>query len=212
MKQRFTEITKNKWLATAGWVLLGALIVLAVRFVTYSPPETTHYHANYAVYINGVREEFKAPQYYQDVTACSAEESNNPKTRTHMHNNINDVIHVHDKAATWGQFFENIGWTLGKTSIITGDGTVYTENEQNKLHLILNGQDYTSLGGIANMVINSEDKLLVSYGNESTSTAMDQYKKISSSAAGSNQHPDPKTCKGSGPDHATLRDRFKNLF
>lgn len=211
MKQRFTEITKNKWFAVAGWVLLGALVVLAIRFATYTPPETTHYHANYAVYINGAREEFKAPQYYQDVTACSAEESNNPKTRTHMHSNINDVIHVHDKAATWGHFFENIGWTLGKASIITGNGTVYTENDQNKLHLILNGQDYTSLGGIANMTINSEDKLLISYG-ESTIDVMDQYKKINGSATQANQHPDPKTCKGSGNHHTTLGDRFKSLF
>lgn len=195
-----------------AYVLLGAVIILAIRFATYNPPVATHYHANYAVYINGVREDYKGPQYYEDVAACSTQESNNPKTRTHMHSNINDVIHVHDKASTWGHFFSNIGWTLGNSSITTRDGTTYSEDANNKLHIILNGQDYTGLGGITNMVINSEDKLLISYGNESTQQAMQKYKMMGSSAQKANDHPDPKACTGRDDRSDSFADRLRHMF
>src|SRR5665811_1399619 len=98
-----------------------------------------------------------------------------PMGRSHMHDNVNDVVHVEDHAVTWGQFFTNIGWTMGPTFIASPDGTIYSENGGNKLHLILNGQDYTDLGGLQNTVISDRDKLLVSFGNLSGSELMKQY-------------------------------------
>jgi hypothetical protein len=38
---------------------------------------------------------------------------------------------------------------MGPTAIISPDGTVYSENGNSKLHLLLNGQDYTDFGGFA---------------------------------------------------------------
>src|SRR5690242_12924059 len=51
-------------LAVAGvGFLLGILWLVGMRFLTVTPTET-HYHANFAVYINGTREEFKSFAYY----------------------------------------------------------------------------------------------------------------------------------------------------
>lgn len=210
MKNTIQRVKESKLLSAVGYVLLGALLVMAIRLVTYSPVAHTHYHANFAVYVNGQREEFKSPMYYQDVNTCSAEGSDNPKVRTHMHDEVNDVIHVHAKAVTWGQFFENIGWSLSGSSLITKDGTVHTETDQNKLHIVLNGQDYTGLGSIANRVIGDKDRLLISYGSEDMDKVMAQYETVARNAAKYNAANDPKSC-GSG-DHGGFGERLKSVI
>jgi predicted lactoylglutathione lyase len=114
-----------------------------------------------------------------------------------MHDNVNNVVHVEDHAVTWGQFFQNLGWNMGPTYIINKDGTIYQENGNNKLNLILNGQDYTDFGGLQNTVINDKDKLLVSFGDESQSTLKQEYNAISSTAKHYDETPDPASCSGS---------------
>src|SRR5512146_2323216 len=124
-------------------ILIGALLVLGIRFFTYRA-DSVHYHANFAVYINGQRENFKNPIYYTE-TACGGSESSEmmtPYERAHMHDKVNDVVHVEDEAVTWGQFFDNLAWPIGPNFIQKSDGTIYAENGANKLNIILNGQDY----------------------------------------------------------------------
>src|SRR5436190_1007345 len=89
-------------LAIIAAVLAGALLVLAIRFINYKPTNT-HYHANFAVYINGQREQFNGPTYYEEESmgSCTTDKEMIPADRAHMHDNENDVIHVHDKAVTW---------------------------------------------------------------------------------------------------------------
>src|SRR5438309_6592742 len=104
----FTKLPflKNKWFLFGAGFVLGVLALLVVRFATYNPPQV-HYHANFALYINGQREEFKGAQYYQEVAICTTNGITIPQQRAHMHDGINSVLHVHDHAVTWGQFFEN---------------------------------------------------------------------------------------------------------
>src|SRR4051794_34250581 len=111
MNRRLYILRNPVFLLVTG-AILGALVLLGIRFFSYSP-EHVHYHANFAVYLNGAREEFKGSQYYQEVNVCSADGNISlPQQRTHMHENINSVIHVHDHAVTWGQFFNNLGWSV----------------------------------------------------------------------------------------------------
>lgn len=200
----------SRWVLLVLGVLLGALIVLAIRFATYTPANHVHYHANFAVYIHGQHEQFKDPSYYQEVAICSADVGDNPKARVHMHDNVNDVIHVHDAGVTWGNFFENIGWSLSSTALINKSGTVYAEDAQNKLHLVLNGQDYTDLGGLANTVIRDKDRLLISYGDEDQATVMAQFKTVAKTAAKVDQQTDPKSC--GGQEDTGFSGRLHHLF
>lgn len=196
-------------------LLLGALIILGIRVATYEPEKKIHYHANFAVYINGQREQFKNPTLYEETTMCTNskeedESSANPNERAHMHDKVNNVVHVEDAAVTWGDFFQNLGWTLGETAIIDDQGNVYQEQGADKLHIILNGQDYTDLGGIQKRVIKDEDKLLLSFGDESDPTVMAQYKAIPGTAKHYDITQDPKSC--SGQDGTTMRDRMEHMF
>jgi hypothetical protein len=189
-------------------LILGVLLICGIRFATYAPKHT-HYHANFAVYLNGQRETFKDPSYYEDVAACTAYDNITPAERAHMHGNVNNVVHVHDDAVTWGQFFENLGWYIGDDFIKT-DKQMYLADGANKLHIMINGQDYTNLTAITNRVIGDQDKLLVSFGDISTTALKQEYSGIKNEAKKADETQDPASC--SGHQSPGFTERLKHLL
>lgn len=183
------------------------LIALAIRFFTYDAGYV-HYHANFAVYINGQQEKFEGSTYYEEETACKAETHMTPEDRVHMHDDVYDVVHVHDHAATWGHFFENLGWGLGKNYIKSRD-MLYQNNNGSSLGIILNGQNLTGISSVTDQVIGNEDKLLLNFGNVSKDELQKKYKAIPDTAREHNQEDNPASC--SGPSATTFSDRLKNL-
>lgn len=203
--KRIKGIGVKRWILFVSGLLIGVLIILAIRFFTYAPTQV-HYHANFAVYINGKQEEFKAATYYQPETACtSTNDIVRPEQRAHMHDNINSVVHVHDHATSWGQFFENLGWYVGPDFIRTANGTMYTENGNNLLHVIIDNQDYTDLTPITNMVIQDKSRVLISYGDISDSQLKQEFEKIPSTAAKNDSDKDPSSCSGNEPTTTSIR-------
>lgn len=201
---------QNKWVMFGLGLTVGVLALLVIRFATYSPIQV-HYHANFAVYINGQREEFKDKSYYQEVAVCSSTNNiSRPEERAHMHENINSVVHVHDHATTWGQFFENLGWVVGPDFIQTADGTLYKAHDAVKLNIIINGQDYTDLQSITNLVIKDDAQLLVSYGELSSAQLATEFKTVATTANHYDHNKDPASCSGS--QKITTKDRLHHLF
>lgn len=198
----------SRWAYLVYGLLLGALVILGIRFFTYNPHKV-HYHANFAVYINGQQEPFKDPTYYEEVKICNAQGVLTPQARVHMHDEDAGVIHVHDDAVTWGQFFENLGWEIGPDFLHTRD-QLYTADDTNKLNIVLNGQNLTGLTDITDQVIQDKDRLLVSFGTISQTTLDGEYKTVPNNAAKFDTQKDPSSC--SGADTVTISDRFKNLF
>lgn len=191
-------------------LLVGAFALLVIRYTTYSPVRV-HYHANFAVFINGQREYFKSPRYYQEVAICSAKQGIHlPQQRAHMHDNVNSLIHIHDHAVTWGQFFENLGWIVGPNYVQKDDGTMYMTTNETKLHILLNNQDYTDLTPITNSVINDKDRLLISYGAVDNNTLQQEYNTIPRSAEQYDATKDPASC--SGVEKITPSERLHHLF
>lgn len=185
--------------------LLGVLWLVAMRFVSYKDPNV-HYHANFALYINGQRDQFDNFTFYEEVQSCGSDEVNNPATRVHMHDRINHVVHVHDAAATWGHFFANLGYTLGNDSLKT-DGGMLTDGSGGKLRFILNGQES---GNITNTTIRSEDALLIDFGNDDDAALQSRYNQITRDAAEYNKRNDPSSCTGTKP--VTFMERLKQAF
>lgn len=203
-------VARNRWVILVLGFLVGVLVILSVRYVAYSP-EQVHYHANMAVYINGQREEFKDAKYYQEVAVCSStDDIKLPKQRAHMHDNVNSVVHVHDHAVTWGQFFENLGWYVGPDFIQTDVGTLYKAEGASKLNIIINGDDYTDIQAVTNMIIADESRLLISFGERTEKQLADEYRMVSSSAHKYNHIQDPASCSGS--HKITPKDRMQHLL
>ena len=189
-------------------LLIGVLVLLAVRFITYKP-DSVHYHANFAVYINGQREEFKGPQYYEEFSTASCSSDGpkiDPRERVHMHGNINDVVHVHDDLVTWGNFFQNLGWGISDNYLAVPD-TIYQNNDQAKLTFVLNGKQIDS---IANKIINDRDRLLISYGNNTQQSLDQQFKTVASSAQKYDESKDTAACGSNAAP--TTRQRLNHLI
>lgn len=197
------KLNKKITLGVLSGFVIGCLFLVAIRFVSYKD-DTVHHHANFELYVDGKRDEFKSFTFYEEVQACSSDAVNNPKIRVHMHNQENSVVHVHAPAVTWGHFFANLGYTLGGKVIKTDSG-VYVDGENGKkLTFVLNGKDVTD---ISNKVIDSEDALLINYGDENSEALKVRYDSIDKSADEYNQRDDPSGCKGGS--NATFMDKLK---
>lgn len=185
--------------------LFGAFSAFCVRFVLVQKHDT-HYHANFALFVNGERDEFKNFTFYEEIAACSSEQLNDPHTRVHMHDSISHVVHVHDKAATWGAFFANLGYTLGNAVLVTNSG-VFVDGQGGELSFRLNGETVST---IANEVIESEDVLLIEYGSDNVAALDAHYNKIVQDADDYNKRTDPSACTGGKTE--TFGDRFKRTL
>lgn len=186
-------------------LLAGALLAFSLRFVLVNN-EVVHYHANFALYINGQQDEFKSFTNYEEVAACSGENTFDPKSRTHMHEQVNSVIHVHDAGATWGHFTANLGYSLSNNLIETQQG-IFQKTDTSKLRFILNGE---AVDSIANQTIRSEDRLLIDYGSDSDAIVMQRYANVANSAHENNEKPDPQSCSGGAKE--SLKNRFKRTL
>lgn len=200
------RIPKRLILALTAGFVAGVIWLIAVRFLTYKS-DAVHYHANFAVFINGERETFDNFTFYEEVASCNADELGNPKTRVHMHDKVNYVVHVHDNAATWGHFFANLGYTFGNDVMKTDKDTFISGTDEKELRFILNGQETES---IANQTIRSEDVLLVDYSEGTTQELMERYNGIQHDAGEYNLRDDPASCKGS--QHLTFGERLKEAI
>lgn len=195
-------------LVSSGLVL-GAGALLGIRFATYDNAPI-HYHANFAVYINGQREEFKNPIYYVDANCTVNMTSVTPYMRAHMHDNVNDVVHVEDEATTWSQFFNNLGWYVGPDTIQRAGDEPLVADDVNKLRVILNGKDFTGTSMFVNSTIGANDKLLISYGNEDDQTLDREYNAVADTATQYDIKQDPSSC--SGTHKTTVKDKLRHLF
>jgi hypothetical protein len=198
--------TKQRALLVIVGLVLGIFTFGLFRFAMVKD-DHVHYHANFALYINGQRDEFKSFTFYEEIAACDAHQADNPKTRSHMHDNNNHLVHVHASGITWGDFFNNLGYTLGDTLIKTDNGAYLTGDDGNQLSFLLNGQKATA---IANKVIYSEDVLLVNYGKDDGKTLQSRYDGIPRDAGHANHTADPSACQG--PEKFTFTTRLKKAL
>jgi hypothetical protein len=194
---------KRAVLFTVIGFVVGFLFFVGLRAVLIQDLHT-HYHANFALFVDDQRDQFNNFTFYEEVQSCSAQDEN-PIHRVHMHNKENHVIHVHDDAVTWGQFFANLGYGLTNKSITTDKGVFVDGAEGKKITFFLNRQPVES---IANRVIESKDSLLIDYGDGSDIDG--KYGQIKQDAGEYNIKPDPVSC--AGKTELTLSERLKRAF
>lgn len=197
----------NKMMVGVVGIIIGALIIMGICFITYKPVEETHYHANFAVYIDGKQEQFSNPLLYEEISDCTISTTMKPAERAHIHDQIKDVVHVEDEAVTWGNFFQNIGWGVSKSYIDNSD-TLLINNATKKVSYILNGK---TVDDVAKRIIGDKDRLLISYGESTTDQLNQQFATVASSAEKYDTTKDPASCSG-GHSENGFKDRMKHLL
>lgn len=205
MLSQIKTLPRKLLLLVAASFLIGALTAFWVRFVLVDQKQV-HYHANFAMYVNGEQDEFSNFTFYEEVASCSSDHGIDPKSRVHLHQPENSVVHVHTDGATWGHFFSNLGYTLGNKVVATDKG-VFSDGQDGILHFHLNGE---SVDSIANRVIGNEDTLLIDFGNDSDEVKKSRYNDIENKAKVHNQEDDPATC--SGDEAESFRQRLKRTL
>jgi hypothetical protein len=197
--------------STIGLLLAGVVLgvlALGMTRLTALPAEEpgTHYHANWAVFVDGQRLDLSAERYMEDVVRCKADPTQvDPQDRVHMHNRDHDVVHVHHGGATWGHFLANLGFAVGDDFLYTDTGERYGATPERTLKFVLNGREVPS---IRNRLIESEDRLLISYGPESAvEAARTQFPQVAANAGEHNLLPDPGACGGAVHAHGGSRLR-----
>ncbi len=135
-------------------LLLSTTIILIIGFVVYRTlqvPETpVHYHANFAVYLNGAQVNFADPNYMHlaPCVANNTKVSFNKLDNVHLHDQVGNVVHMHQAGIVWNDLFQSVHYDLKKH---VGNTPV---------QYYLNGKKTDS--SILTKQIKSEDKLLIS--------------------------------------------------
>jgi hypothetical protein len=196
-------------LILAGFVL-GILALAGFRFVAAHGEEPVHYHANFAVFLDGERLDLTDDRFMEDVAACAGDPRNLPPTeRVHLHNNDHDVVHVHHAGATWGHLFANLRMVLGDRLLVTRDGDVFTEGDDRSFKFILNGRSELS---VFNQLIRPGDRLLISFGPESDREVLQtQFPQVLDNAPAFDLLDDPVGCGAAAHDHGFLA-RLRHAF
>ena len=185
-----------------GYVVLGAflglLIFIGLRYVFFAAPKAVHFHANFAVFVEGKRLDLSGDKYMEPISGCKPEYIDIlPQERAHMHEHEGDLIHIHDHGVTWGDFMANIGFAFGKTYLITDEEKPYFNSRGKTIKFILNGRQVENP---SDQLIKDEDRLLVSYGSETVDqTIAQQFPQIASTAHEEDVTPDPASCSGDIP-------------
>lgn len=203
----------RRYLNQAGFgpvslLMAGSLVVGLATFSQPSNPlavhqhgmggatsQTVHYHANFAVFLDGQASDFSLAKYMEPVQLCSVGHASQvtPQQRVHLHEGVGVLVHVHSANVTWGDLFANLGWAVSDRAIVTDAGTAHVADAGRAVTAILNGQPVTD---VASRFIRSEDRLLLSYGSEAADELQKRFADIPSTAVEANATTDPATCSG----------------
>ncbi len=197
-------------LAVVFWAVLlffTFLIGYVVAGTKYLPP---HFHANFALYINGERYDFSGDEFMEDVEWCGLSDLMFPEDRVHLHENNPDTIHVHDEWVSWGHFFANNGFTFGQNFISLPSWEIFKNAESQSMHFYLNGEPVENP---YNTLIHSKDRLLITYGDETPEERVTLSQSVSDNAEEYNDKYDPGSCGGKNEwwVSAVLKDLFWGL-
>ena len=204
-KSIFPFLVGSVCLLIVLWTYIVGYMHAGINFL---PP---HFHANFALYVNGERVDFSGDEFMEDVAGCSLSWKMLAKDRVHLHENNQDVIHIHDDGVSWGHFFTNIWYVFWESFLSTNEEEIYVVNEERKLYFILNDEQ---IDNPFNELINSKDKLLIVYGNEEPVELQTLYETVSDNAGEYNDKYDPGSCGWTNENGVLviLRDRIHAIM
>lgn len=140
---------KNKKVIAAGVLLvaIGAGAFLAgapyqQELVSFGVAGSTHEHADFAVFINGVQQNFSQGKYMSDGAL--------PKSGlAHLHGGVGTVMHKHATGVTFAYFLKTLGWQLNNSCVTTDENKTYCKSTEyaNEVRFYVNGARVQDIEG-----------------------------------------------------------------
>lgn len=188
-------------------LLIGALFaVVSVKyFVQSQPVPEFHEHADFALFINGIKMDFAKDTYMStkpctisrydgDVAIAYAHaDDSDIGEYVHLHDLDGAVIHVHREGITYANFFESLHMVFTDTSFTDDGGRTYENNGTSSWRFFVNGEEVPTL---AARPIRELDEVLITYGaiNRSMASFQSELGQVSNRACVSSH-----SCAHRGP-------------
>ncbi len=176
--------------------IFSILILIALTaWVTYiflPRPYQVHYHANFAVFIDGKVWDFGRDIYMEETSRCNITTDVKPQDRIHLHENKSDLVHVHMAGATWWDLFANLEWGMGSGYLVDDYGKIYLTGSGKSIFYFINGE---SVRNPQNLAVKSTDQLLVYSWTGSREDIVKNYMpRVAKTADEYNHKADPASC------------------
>lgn len=154
-------------------LLIGAAAALLfVKAKVAAIPEPAfHEHADFALFLDGVRFDFARPEFMSNKPCVITDASwfvpaalahgNDLEDAVHLHDGDGSVIHVHRENVTMHDFFESLNMVFEDGSFTDNEGGVYKDNDLRSFRYFVNGEEVES---IQDYVIRNQDQILITYG------------------------------------------------
>lgn len=195
-------------------LVIGLAALIFLGFGVYKtlqiPEEETHYHANFAVFIQGDMVNFSKDEFMH-ITPCGPEDRHNEEDeeeKAHLHDRIGNVVHVHHDGVTWSDLFENLRFDIDHIQ----------KEQETKGAVIKYYLNKKRIGSILERIIAKDDRLLISIGSEKAvgNVADDKILKQQFDKVGNNARDYDEGKKGAescgGEEKRSLIERFKIAF
>ncbi len=142
--------------------------------ISQAPVEKYHAHANLKVVLNGKPIDFTLDKY-------QSKEGKELNEYVHLHDGVGDVIHLHKKGLTLGDFFTSlkISFTKECLTLDTGEKFCNTDRGSAGPHLYVNGKANESY---EKYVPSDLDRILITYGSDVATEVEKQIQSVSDSA------------------------------
>ena len=209
IRTKWLMLDRRTFVQPIAGVLVGVALFGLVRLLFLPSIAPVHYHANWAVWIDGERVELSGNQFMEDVASCGADAANiTGPQRVHMHENNPSVVHVHHQGATWGHLLQNLGWGIGSDWLYSDEGVLHRGDGVRRLTFILNG---IVVPPANNRLIGQGDRMLISFGTEESEWLLgDQFPGVAQDAPEFDEGFDPAGCQGNAAE--TLGDKVRRAF
>ncbi|HEX7017288.1 MAG TPA: hypothetical protein VF209_00040 [Patescibacteria group bacterium] len=123
---------KSTFILLATFLFIGIIFAGGYYYFTYfhqsEPIVHVHTHAGFHVYVDGVKQDFSGFEH-MSFTPCGTDHSQKltpaelQLEKTHLHDGVGEVAHVHHQGATWGDLLKNINFEYDQAKELAG----YTE-------------------------------------------------------------------------------------
>lgn len=101
-----------------------------------SDDHSVHHHAGFQIYLDGEKQNFTSIRYMSIVPCGDNDHDLTPEekqlAKAHLHEGVEDVVHVHAAGATWGDLLKNLKFNWDQSKEISA------YDPDNKIEDILN--------------------------------------------------------------------------
>jgi len=212
-------------------VLISSLIGVftSLFWIKYAisivPEPYFHAHADFAIFISGVRFDLVlSKDEYMSTEPCIAQkgalvqiaqahsDDNFFKDVIHLHENVGNVVHVHEEGRTWGEFFHSLDMVLENDLFQDDQGNQYLNDENKSWRFYVNNLEVIDL---KNKEIQDLDRVLLTYDSvdRDQSSINNELTQVGSNAcvySGSCPQRGVAPLESCGQTGATLSDKLLN--